>query len=114
MGIRPRHSGAPAREGPHVEGDAGLHAGYVFCCSGVFIYQYLKFQEVKRAVKDHPGAPLSSDIESSRVAATSPHKPSGGGGGGSSVSLAQSKAAVLKEMRQLEFELGDLERRGPK
>lgn len=86
---------------------AATSAGYVFCCSGVFIYQYLKYQEVKRGIKGHP-APQSAAVEAS----------GGGSGGGvadgNSISLSRSKAAVLSEMRQIQHELTDLERRGPK
>eukprot|EP00892_Ulva_mutabilis_P001855 jgi/Ulvmu1/11670/UM008_0079.1 len=74
-------------------------AGYVFCCSGVFIYQYLKFQEVKRGVKGHP-APAIAAAEASRAEST-PTK--GGAGGGNS--MARSKAAMMNEMRQIEHAL---------
>jgi hypothetical protein len=77
--------------------DSGVAAGYVFCCSGVFVYQYIKYHEVRKATKGHPGSGLSNDIEA-------------GKGGQPHVALARSKAEIMSEMRKLQDELTDVDK----
>ncbi len=41
-------------------------AGYVFCCAGVFVYNYLKLQKMKMKEKGMLGRKLTRDLESQR------------------------------------------------
>ena len=80
-------------------------AGYVFCCSGVFVYQYIKYQEAKLPANRGAAAKGSAKASNSpRALEAVPSKDS-------SCLLQRSKADVLHEMKRLESELDDLDDR---
>jgi hypothetical protein len=74
-----------------------LLAGYVFCCSGVFVYQYIKFQEANKG-----GAILGASGNKVRAKDTN----TAGGN-----SFQRSKMEVMEEMKRLQNELSDLDHR---
>lgn len=76
-------------------------AGYVFCCSGVFVYQYIKYHEARKAVKGHP-AP-STDLESGTKYVSNSTAPS------TAVLFSRSKADVMSEMQRLQDELTNID-----
>lgn len=94
MGVRCTRGGGPA----------GLLAGYIFCCSGVFLYQYIKYQEANKLTGKH-GAVKGNTRGSSSPRASEAISNS------SSSLLQRSKADVIHEMQRLQDELTDLDHR---
>lgn len=64
------------------------------------MYQYIKYHEVRKATKGHPG---SSDLESGKgtlaIGSTSAHS-----------ALSRSKTDIMSEMRRLQDELADVDK----
>lgn len=74
-----------------------LLAGYVFCCSGVFVYQYITFLEANKG-----GAILGAS--GNKVTAKDTKTDVGN-------SFQRSKMEVMEEMKRLQDELSDLDHR---
>lgn len=68
------------------------HAGYVFCCSGVFVYQWIKYQEGARGSiqgKDKVDREVAEGVQGAAREAAGD-------------SFSRSRAEVLQEMERLE------------
>ena len=91
--------------------------GYIFCCSGVVVYNHMKLQALKASVAT---TSTGKDSETGKPTGDPPRASvTGGGGGGGSgggsmasdSSQERSKEDILSEIRRLQSEMSALEDR---